>query len=100
VFAVNVKPIFQMAKAVVPHFRAHGGGVFLNITSTAAVRLRPGLTWYIGSKGAAEVISKSTAVELAPDRIRVNALAPVAGETPPLATFMGEDTPARTPSAP
>ncbi|MFG1352775.1 SDR family oxidoreductase [Xanthobacter autotrophicus ATCC 700552] len=89
-----------MAKAVVPHFRAHGGGVFLNITSTAAVRLRPGLTWYIGSKGAAEVISKSTAVELAPDRIRVNALAPVAGETPPLATFMGEDTPARTPSAP
>lgn len=95
VFAVNVKSIFHMAKAVVPHFRARGGGVFLNITSTAALRPRPGLTWYNGSKGAADLISKSMAVELAPDRIRVNALAPVAGETPLLATFMGEDTPER-----
>ena len=76
-----------------PHFRAHGGGVILNIGSTAGLRPRPGLTWYNGSKGAANLLSKSMAVELAPDRIRVNAIAPVAGETPLLATFMGEDTP-------
>ena len=95
VFAVNVKSIFLMARAVVPHFREHGGGVILNIGSTAGLRPRPGLTWYNGSKGAANLLSKSMAVELAPERIRVNAIAPVAGETPLLATFMGEDTPAR-----
>lgn len=95
VFAVNVKAIYLMAKAVVPHFREHGGGVILNIGSTAGVRPRPGLTWYNGSKGAANLLSQSMAVELAPDRIRVNALAPVAGETPLLASFMGEDTPER-----
>jgi 3-oxoacyl-[acyl-carrier protein] reductase len=93
VFAVNVKSIYLMAKATVPHFREHGGGVILNIGSTAGVRPRPGLTWYNGSKGAVNLLSKSMAVELAPDRIRVNAIAPVAGETPLLATFMGDDTP-------
>ncbi len=93
VFAVNVKSIYLMTKAIVPHFREHGGGVILNIGSTAGVRPRPGLTWYNGSKGAVNLLSKSMAVELAPDRIRVNAIAPVAGETPLLATFMGEDTP-------
>lgn len=93
VFAVNVKSIYLMARATVPHFRAQGGGVILNIGSTAGIRPRPGLTWYNGSKGAVNLLSKSMAVELAPDRIRVNAIAPVAGETPLLATFMGEDTP-------
>ncbi|MFO1147255.1 MAG: SDR family oxidoreductase [Alsobacter sp.] len=93
VFAVNVKSIYLMAKAVVPHFRSRGGGVILNIGSTAGIRPRPGLTWYNASKGAVNLMSKSMAVELAPDRIRVNAIAPVAGETPLLATFMGEDTP-------
>ena len=95
IFAVNVKSIYLMARATVPHFREHGGGVILNIGSTAGVRPRPGLTWYNGSKGAANLISQSMAVELAPDKIRVNAIAPVAGETPLLATFMGEDTPER-----
>ena len=93
VFAVNVKSIYLMAKATVPHFREHGGGVILNIGSTAGIRPRPGLAWYNGSKGAVNLLSKSMAVELAPDHIRVNAIAPVAGETPLLATFMGEDTP-------
>ena len=67
--------------------------MILNIGSTAGVRPRPGLTWYNASKGAVNLLSKSMAVELAPDHIRVNAIAPVAGETPLLATFMGEDTP-------
>ncbi len=93
VFAVNVKSIYHFARAVVPHFRQSGGGVILNIGSTAGIRPRPGLAWYNASKGAVNLLSKSMAVELAPDRIRVNAIAPVAGETPLLATFMGEDTP-------
>lgn len=93
VFAVNVKSIYLFAKAAVPVMRRQGGGVILNIGSTAGIRPRPGLTWYNASKGAVNLMSKSMAVELAPDRIRVNAIAPVAGETPLLATFMGEDTP-------
>lgn len=92
-FAVNVKSVYLFAKSVVPHMREHGGGCILNIGSTAGIRPRPGLTWYNASKGAVNLLSKSMAVELAPDRIRVNAIAPVAGETPLLATFMGEDTP-------
>jgi 3-oxoacyl-[acyl-carrier protein] reductase len=93
VFAVNVKSIYWSAKAAVPVFRRQGGGCFVNIASTAGLRPRPGLTWYNGSKGAANTITKSMAVELAPDRIRVNAICPVAGETRLLAQFMGGDTP-------
>jgi len=93
VFAVNVKSLYWTARHMVPYFRTRGGGAFVNIASTAGVRPRPGLVWYNGSKGAAILVSKSMAVELAPARIRVNAINPVAGETPLLATFMGEDTP-------
>ena len=95
VFAVNVKSIYLTALAAVPALRAGGGGTILNIASTAGLRPRPGLTWYNGSKGAVVVLSKSMAVELAPDRIRVNALCPVISETPLMWQFMGEDTPER-----
>ena len=93
IFAVNVRSIFLTAQAFIPHMRANGGGVFVNIGSTAGLRPRAGLTVYNASKGAVHVMTKSMAVELAPDKIRVCALAPVAGETPLLAMFMGEDTP-------
>jgi len=93
VFAINVKSLYWTAQHMVPHFRRQGGGVFVNIASTAGVRPRPGLVWYNGSKGAAITTSRAMAVELAPDRIRVNVINPVAGDTPLLATFMGEDTP-------
>jgi 3-oxoacyl-[acyl-carrier protein] reductase len=94
IFAVNVKSIYLAALHAVPVLRRRGGGVILNTASTAAIRPRPGLTWYNGSKGAVLVLTKSMAVELAPDKIRVNALCPVAGDTAMLAEFMGgEDTP-------
>ncbi|NJO36659.1 MAG: glucose 1-dehydrogenase [Rhizobiales bacterium] len=94
VYAVNVKSIFHMAHAIVPAMRRDGGGVIINITSTAGIRPRPGLTWYNGSKGAANIITKTMAVELAPDRIRVCGIAPVMGQTALLETFMGmPDTP-------
>lgn len=95
IYAVNVKSVYLGARHVVPLFRAQGGGVILNIASTAGVRPRPGLTWYNGSKGAVITLTKSMAVELAADNIRVCALNPVAGETGMLHLFMGEDTPER-----
>ena len=93
IYAVNVKSLFLTARHAVPHFRRQGGGCFITIASTAGVRPRPGLTWYNGSKGAAITTSRSMAAELGPDRIRVNVINPVAGETALLAQFMGEDTP-------
>jgi 3-oxoacyl-[acyl-carrier protein] reductase len=92
IFAVNVKSIYLFAQAVVPHFRKVGGGVIINIGSTAGLRPRPGLTWYNTSKGAVNLASKSMALELAPDKIRVCALAPTIGETALLASFMGGDS--------
>lgn len=94
VYAVNVKSIYLSAIHAVPLFREQGQGVFLNIASTAGVRPRPGLTWYNSTKGAAINMTKSMAVELAPDNIRVNAINPVAGETALLSQFLpGDDTP-------
>jgi len=94
VYAVNVKALYFSAFAAVPFFRERGGGVFLNIASTAGIRPRPGLTWYNGSKAAAIMLTKSLAVELAPDKIRVNAICPVMGATGMLEQFMGmPDTP-------
>ena len=89
ILAVNVKSIYLSAIHGVPLMRKRGGGAFLNVASTAGVRPRPGLTWYNGSKGAVITLTKAMAVELATDRIRVNAVNPVAGETPMLKEFMG-----------
>jgi 3-oxoacyl-[acyl-carrier protein] reductase len=91
--ALNVKAIYLAAKEVVPRFKAQKRGVILNIASTAGVSPRPRLTWYNASKGWVITATRSMAVELAPFGIRVCALNPVAGETPMLKTFMGEDTP-------
>lgn len=94
VYAVNVKSIYWTAQHMVPYFRTQGGGCFVNIASTAGVRPRPGLVWYNGSKGAVIVTSKAMAAELGPDRIRVNCVNPVIGETGLLEDFMGmPDTP-------
>lgn len=93
VMSVNTKSAFLTAKFVVPEMRKAKSGVILNVASTAGVSPRPRLTWYNASKGWMISATKSMAVELAPLGIRVNALNPVAGETPLLKTFMGEDTP-------
>ncbi|MEL6583740.1 MAG: SDR family oxidoreductase [Pseudomonadota bacterium] len=93
VFNVNAKSVYLMAKVFVPHMKAHKTGAILNVASTAGVSPRPNLNWYNASKGWMITATKAMAVELAPFGVRVNALAPVAGETPLLSSFMGEDTP-------
>ncbi len=93
IFAVNVKAIYLAALEVIPLMRQQGGGAIINTASTAGLRPRPGLTWYNASKGAVITMTKSMAAELAPDKIRVNCLCPVAGVTGMLGDFMGADTP-------
>jgi 3-oxoacyl-[acyl-carrier protein] reductase len=89
VFDVNVKGLFMFIQAVVPAMRQKGGGVIVNIGSTAGLRPRPGLSAYNATKGAVHNLTKTLAVELAPDKIRVCAIAPVATDTPLLPTFLG-----------
>jgi 3-oxoacyl-[acyl-carrier protein] reductase len=93
IFAVNVKSVYLSARHVVPVMKKQGFGVILNVASTAGVRPRPGLVWYNTSKGAMMTATKAMAIELAGEKIRVNAINPVAGETGMLHLFMGEDTP-------
>ena len=93
VLAVNAKSVYLTAREIVPGMKAAGKGAILNIASTAGLSPRPRLNWYNASKGWMITATKTMAVELAPAGVRVNALCPVAGETPLLASFMGEDTP-------
>lgn len=93
VLAVNAKSVYLMAREIVPHMKTAQAGTILNIASTAGLSPRPKLNWYNASKGWMITATKAMAVELAPQGIRVNALCPVAGETPLLSSFMGEDTP-------
>jgi 3-oxoacyl-[acyl-carrier protein] reductase len=93
VLAVNVRSIYLTARAFVPGMKLRGRGVILNIASTGGVSPRPRLAWYNASKGWVIAATRAMAVELAPAGVRVNAINPVASETPLLATFMGEDTP-------
>lgn len=92
IYAVNVKGIYLSAHHVLPIFREKGRGMFLNIASTGGIRPRPGLVWYNSSKGAAIAMTRSMAIELAPENIRVCAINPVAGKTGMLHLFMGEET--------
>ena len=90
---VNMKSVYLTAQALVPHMKQRGTGAILNIASTAGVSPRPNLNWYNASKGWMITATRTMAVELAPAGVRVNALNPVAGDTPLLKSFMGEDTP-------
>lgn len=93
VLAVNAKSVYLTAREIVPVMKQQRAGAILNVASTAGLSPRPRLNWYNASKGWMITATKTMAVELAPEGVRVNALAPVAGETPLLASFMGQDTP-------
>ena len=90
IMAVNVKGVFLGAKYAAPVFKRQRSGVLLITGSTSAIRPRPGVQCYSASKGAVHTLAKSLALELAPFGARVVAIAPVATETPMLATFMGK----------
>ena len=89
VFNVNAKSVYLSAKYFVPKMKKLKRGVILNVASTAGLSPRPKLNWYNASKGWMITATKAMAVELAPYNVRVNAIAPVAGKTPLLKSFMG-----------
>ena len=93
IYNVNIKAIYLTAKEIVPLMKEAGAGAILNVASTGGVSPRPNLTWYNASKGWVITATRAMAVELAPSGVRVNAINPVAGDTPLLQTFMGGDTP-------
>ena len=95
IFAVNSKSVFLCGKFFIPQMKKQKKGSILNISSTAGISPRPNLNWYNATKGWMITATKAMAVELAPFNVRVNSLAPVAGETPLLKSFLGEDTPER-----
>ncbi|KAK5164312.1 uncharacterized protein LTR77_010007 [Saxophila tyrrhenica] len=89
IMKINVSPLYQSAKAVHPHFKKQGHGVFVNISSISAPRPRPNLVWYAGSKGAVSAVTKGLAAEFAKDGIRCNAICPVAADTGMMASVLG-----------
>lgn len=92
IVGVNIRGIYLMTRALLPQMKESRGGVIVNVASTGANRPRPNLAWYNATKGWVVSATKALAIELAPFNIRVVALNPVAGETPLLTTFMGEDS--------
>jgi 3-oxoacyl-[acyl-carrier protein] reductase len=93
IFAVNVKGVFYGCKAAVPHMKRQGGGVILNMASTAGIRPRPGLAAYNASKAAVINLTRTLALELAAHHIRVVSICPVATDTPMLPEFIGAQDP-------
>ena len=89
--AVNLKSLYHMAVHALPVLRQGGGGCVINIASVTALRPRPGMTWYNATKAAMVSITQSMAAELAPDGIRVNAIAPAAGRTPMFDAMFGQE---------
>ncbi len=90
--AVNVRSIFLFAKYGVPILEKSTQPSIVNIGSVIGLRPRPQLTWYSTSKGAVNCMTKALAIELAPRRIRVNAVCPVATETEMLQVLAGGAT--------
>lgn len=91
-FEINVKGVFLGIKYIVNIMKSQGGGVILNTSSAITTRLRPFFSAYTASKGAVSLLTKAMAVELAPYKIRVNAINPGAGDTGMLIDFMPKGT--------
>jgi 3-oxoacyl-[acyl-carrier protein] reductase len=91
IMSVNTKSIFLTTRHLVPYMKKKGKGSIINIASIAGIRARPGLNAYCASKGAAIMLTKALALELAPFKIRVNAINPGPAETPMLGKFLPGD---------
>jgi NAD(P)-dependent dehydrogenase (short-subunit alcohol dehydrogenase family) len=98
VLAVNVKGVWLGLKTVAPLLRARGGGAIVNTASIAGLRGSRNLVAYTASKHAVVGLTRSAALELAPDRIRVNAICPSPIETD-MVRLLGESANPANPTA-
>lgn len=92
IMAINTKSLFLSSRAVVATMKKQHKGSIINVASISAVRPRPGLNAYVASKGAALAFTKALAIELADNRIRVNAINPGPSDTNMLGQFASEGT--------
>ena len=76
VMAVNVRGVFNCARAAAPEMKKRGGGAIINISSDTVMKGVPGMLHYVSSKGAVIAMTRSLARELGAHNIRVNAIAP------------------------
>jgi 3-oxoacyl-[acyl-carrier protein] reductase len=76
VIDTNVTGVFNVTRAVVPYMTAQRSGAIVNLSSVSGDKGGRGQTNYAASKGAINAFTRALAVELAPRRIRVNAVAP------------------------
>jgi NAD(P)-dependent dehydrogenase (short-subunit alcohol dehydrogenase family) len=81
VIAVNLKGVWLGMKAVAPLMRRQGGGAIVKTASVAGLRGPPTIIAYGASKQAVVGMTRTAAVELARDKIRVNAVCPAPIET-------------------
>ena len=95
IFSVDVKAAFLLSVAAAREMRTRGGGSIVNITSVHEHVPRPGFALYAPAKAALGMLTRSLALELGPDRIRVNAVAPGA-----IATERNEEAAAPAPEIP
>jgi NAD(P)-dependent dehydrogenase (short-subunit alcohol dehydrogenase family) len=90
VMAVNVKSVFLATRHVVPHMRRNGKGAILNTGSIGSFTGQVGTPVYSASKGAIALLTKSLALDLGRDGIRVNCLCPGITDTPMLREHLGQ----------
>jgi NAD(P)-dependent dehydrogenase (short-subunit alcohol dehydrogenase family) len=90
VMAVNVKSAFLATKHVIPHMRCIGKGAILNTGSIGSFTGQVGTPVYSASKGAIALLTKSLALDLGRDGIRVNCICPGITDTPMLREHLGQ----------
>jgi NAD(P)-dependent dehydrogenase (short-subunit alcohol dehydrogenase family) len=85
---VNVKAVWLLARAALPHLRKRGGGSIINVSSVVGLIGMRNRLAYCSSKGAVTNMSKAMAMDLATENIRVNCICPGIVETELVADFV------------
>ena len=89
-FNVNVRAVWQLSRAALPHMREVGGGSIINVASTLGVVGARNRAAYAASKGAVVLLTKSMVVDHGHENVRVNAICPGFVETDLTAAVIGQ----------
>ncbi|HEX2045723.1 MAG TPA: glucose 1-dehydrogenase [Gaiellaceae bacterium] len=102
IFGIDVRGAFLLSVAAAREMRARGGGAIVNVTSVHEHVPRPGFALYAAAKAALGMLTRSLALELGPEGIRVNAVAPgaIATERNEEASSLNDEVPLGRPGEP